>query len=265
MCAPACDTRDGEQRRDKLLRDAEHRIQKAAVEIDVGTDGLSSLLALVEHLRRDLFDLGIQLKLVVSAFFHRELFDLIFEDRCTGVGHGVYGVADTVDQTLTVKCLLVEDLFEVCGDLIFVRPIRDVLFDVGKHLCDLDVCTAVAGTFQGAEGSRHCRIGIGARRGDNMVCKGRVVTAAVLGMQDQCDVEDARFQLGILFIAAEHQKDVFRHRAAVTGIIDVERMSFDKVVVGMVGIQGDHRQYRDQLQTLRHNIGDRGVICVLVV
>ena len=64
--APAGDTSRGEQRREDLLRDAEHMVHKAGVHIDVRADGVVAPALFLQKLRADRLDLLQQLKIVVS-------------------------------------------------------------------------------------------------------------------------------------------------------------------------------------------------------
>ena len=53
----------------------------------------------------------------------------------------------SVDQSLVVEGLLVEDVVEVLPDLLLVGDVLDMLLDVRDHVHDLDVGTAVLRTL----------------------------------------------------------------------------------------------------------------------
>ena len=73
-----------------------------------------------------------------------------------------------------------------------------------------------------------------------------VVAAAVLHMQDERDVQHLRLQIAVLAVGAQHAQDVFGHRKAAVGAVDVEAVVADVMVVGMVAVDGQHREHRDE-------------------
>ena len=81
--------------------------------------------------------------------------------------------------------------------------------DILDHFHDLQVCTAVAGTLEGKACGGDGGVGIGVGRGDDVGRKGRVVAAAVFGMDDEADIKQFCFEASIGAVRAEEAKDVF--------------------------------------------------------
>ena len=88
-----------------------------------------------------------------------------------------------IDQAGLIEGLLIEQRAQVSTDLLFIGIIGDVLFHVFKHVHNLDIGTAVAGTLQGTQGGSDGGIGICPGRGNHMGGKGRVVSAAVFRVE----------------------------------------------------------------------------------
>ena len=101
-----------------------------------------------------------------------------------------------------------------------------IFFHVLEHLDDFDVRTAVPRTFERSERRRARRICIRARRGDDVRRKGRVVAAAVLGVENEHHVEDSRFEFGKAFVVAHECEHGFRRRKLGVGLVDNERVVF---------------------------------------
>ena len=261
MGAPAGHTRDGEQRREQLLRQAEHLIQKAAVEVDVRGGGAA--VAGREHLARDALDDQAQLHLVAEPFLAGDVDGELAQHLGARVGEGVDRVADAVDQAAAVEGALGEGILEIAADLRLARPVADVRLQVVDHLHDLDVRAAVARPLQRAERGRDGGIGVRPGRGDDVVCKGGVV-AAVVGVEDERRVERTGLQLGILLVGAQEVQDVLRHRQLRIGDVQVEVMPLPRAV-GLVAVDGQLRRVRNQLQTLAQGVRQADVIGGVIV
>ena len=95
-----------------------------------------------------------------------------------------------VDQAGLVERLFVEQGAQIGADLVFVGIIGDMFFHIFKHVHHFDVGAAVTGALQGTQRRRDGGIGIGAGRGYHMGGKCGVVSAAVLRVQDQGDIQD---------------------------------------------------------------------------
>ena len=66
-----------------------------------------------------------------------------------------------------------------------------------KHTDDLDIGTTVSRTFQGTDRSSDNGVSICQGTCDNMSGEGRVITTAVLHMQNKCYIQYLCFQWGI--------------------------------------------------------------------
>lgn len=75
-----------------------------------------------------------------------------------------------------------------CSDQFLSGPIFYLFLHILKHLNNLNVGAAVAWTFQGADGCCNGRIGICQGGCDNMGGKGGIISAAMLHMQNKCNV-----------------------------------------------------------------------------
>ena len=116
-------------------------------------------------------------------------------------------MADAVDQPGVVVGLFAQHLVQVLVDFGYLVPVPDVLLEVVEHLHYREVRAAVQRAFERTDRCGDRRVGVGARRTGHAYREGRVVTAAVFGMQHQCAVEGFRFQFGEL--AFEHVKEIF--------------------------------------------------------
>ena len=136
--------------------------------------------------------------------------------------------------------------------------------DILDHFHDLQVCTAVAGTLEGKACGGDGGVGIGVGRGDDVGRKGRVVAAAVFGMDDEADVKQFRFEASIGAVRAEETKDVFGGREA--GIRDPHMEAFAAIVVGfgLIAVDGIGRESCDQADGLAQDVGDGDFVWIFV-
>ena len=81
-------------------------------------------------------------------------------------------------------------------------------FDIVEHLANLDVRTAMPGALECAHCGGNRRIRIGSRRGNDTGRKRRVVTAAMLGMDNQAPVEQLGFGIGIVAVRPDEVQDI---------------------------------------------------------
>ena len=84
----------------------------------------------------------------------------------------------------------------------------DILLDVRKHLKNFQVGAAVLRSLQRAKRCRDGRIGVRSRRGNDVRRKGRVISSAMLRVQDQCDIQHLRLKLCILAVRVEHLEQI---------------------------------------------------------
>ena len=259
MGAPARDARDRKDGREEFGRDAQHAVGKAAVKVDVRRNALVDLAALRDDLGRELFDLRIEGVLLFEPLLAGELFDRALEDAGARVGDAVHGVAHAVDEPRAVERLAFQEVLKVLRDRLVARDV-DVLLHVGEHLIDADVGAAVAGALEGCERRRHRGIGIGARRGDDVHRKGRVVAAAVLGVQDERHIEDLRFEAGKVRILPQHVQDVFRRRVVGARAVDDEGIVVVVEAGRRITVHREDGEFGEKLQTLPHDVGKRRVV-----
>ena len=127
---PADDTGHGEERCEKLFRQAEHLVDEAGVEVDVRAGTLVHVPLGRDDLRCEFRHFPVQFVLFGAAFFRREHLGEALEDLRTGVGLRVDRVADAVDESALVEDFLVQEFLQVGGDFVVVLPIVDVLLEV---------------------------------------------------------------------------------------------------------------------------------------
>lgn len=98
-----------------------------------------------------------------------------------------------------------------------------------------------------------------------MRSKGRVVTAAVLRMENERHIEKLRFQMRILAVGTQHIKDIFRCRQL--GLRRMDNQAFVLVIIA-VRLKAVDRQYREQgnqLQALAQHVRNGGILRILVI
>ena len=82
---------------------------------------------------------------------------------------------------------------------------------------DAQVRAAVAGALEGEDGRGNGRVGVGGGGGYDVRGEGGVVTAAVLGVEHQAEVEQLGFERGVGRVLAHHHQDVLGGRSARQG------------------------------------------------
>ena len=126
-------------------------------------------------------------------------------DFSSGVGQGIDGMAETVYQALVASLEgFIEDLMDDFHNLVVRSLDADGIDDLFHHQGDTDVGAAVTRSFKGADGSCHTRMNIGVCRGNDDIGKGRVGTAAVVGMEKEQEVEELRFFGREFAVRAQH-------------------------------------------------------------
>ena len=195
----------------------------------------------------------------------RQRMHCALQNLLTRVADGVNGVTHTVDQALVVERLAVEQLFEIGGDRVVVRPVAHVLLQILKHLKHLDVCAAVLGTLERSQRRRDRGIGVGAGGGDNVGRKGGVVAAAVLHMQDQRHIEHLCLQVRVLAVGSQQRQDHLSGGHGGLGVVYIEALVAHVMVIGVVAVDRQQREHRNQLYALSEHIVDRGIVGVFVV
>ena len=98
-----------------------------------------------------------------------------------------------------------------------------------------------------------------------MVGKCRVITTAVLCMENQCNIENFCLQFCILTAWSEHQQHILCERESLLRIADKQHLIFSEMTVSMIGIYSDQRQLRNQAQCLPQYIADRNIFRIAVI
>ena len=147
MRAPADHTGDGEDWGVELHRQSKHLVYKAGIEVDVDADALVHLTFFGDDGWGETLYTVIKLEFIMQSLFFGKAFYEALEDDSTRVRFGVNRMADAVDQTGVVECVLVEQACEVTADFFIVFPVVYLFFHFLEHLDNLDICAAVAGTL----------------------------------------------------------------------------------------------------------------------
>ena len=95
--APACNTGRGEQRREHVLRDAQHGIHQPGVHIHVGTHGRIAVTPLLHQRDAQLLHLLQQVELRLIALDLGNMPGVLLQQHRTGIRHGVHSVAQAVE------------------------------------------------------------------------------------------------------------------------------------------------------------------------
>ena len=82
------------------------------------------------------------------TFGKRKLFNSTVKNLLTGVGNCINCVSHTVDKTFFIKSLLVKELLKIIFKSVLVLPVLNMLFEILKHIVNLNICTAVLRTFE---------------------------------------------------------------------------------------------------------------------
>ena len=261
--APAHDTRHCEERRVDLAGDADHIIDETGIEVDIGAKRLVLPFHGVDGLDGHLLDQFHERQLVLAALLLRELAGHLLEQDGARVGLRVNGMTDAIHETGVVEGAAGEQLAHAGGDLGFARPVLDLLLHEGDHVADLEVGAAVLGALQGPDARGDGRKRVRAGRRSHAHGEGGVVTAAVLGVQDQQHVERAGVQLRVVG-SLQHIEEILRQRQARLGVADVQGTAVVVVPVHIVRVGDRGRELRDQLDALAHQVVARHVVRILV-
>ena len=265
MSAPAGYPRHSEDRRVQLLGQAEHLINEARIKVDVGRNALVHLPVLRDDLRGELFDTRVQAVFSGLALFDGQLLDEALEHLRSRVGDRVYRVSDTVDEAAFVISFLVEYLFEISGDLVVVLPVAHVLFDILHHTHDAQVSAAVLGAFQRAQSRRDGRICIRAGRGDDAGGEGRVVAAAVLGVEYQREVEHLGLQGCEGAVGSQRPEQHLGRRLTGKWVVDIQTVALRIMVVRLIRVHREQGEQRYELEALSEHVVDAQVHDVVIV
>lgn len=120
------------------------------------------------------------------------------------VGQGIDGVTEAVDQTLIAALEgFVEDLMDDFDDLVVRRLNADASM-ICSIIKDTRMLAPRGAALSGADGAGHTGVNIGVGRRNDDVSEGRVSTAAVIGMEEEQEIEELRFFWGELTVRTQH-------------------------------------------------------------
>ena len=174
-------------------------------------------------------------------------------------------MAHTVDETAVIVRLLAHDLRQIVGYLIVVFPVLHVLFDFALHGQDLVVCATVLAALERADGRRVRRVRVGIGRRQHARCERGVVTAAVLGVQAQHDVEHARFLRREMAIGTQHGQNGLGRRLARNKAVHDHGLVVEARAFGVVREHHDARQTRNERKSRRDLVVERAVFGIGVI
>ena len=95
--------------------------------------------------------------------------------------------------------------------------------------------------------------------------KGGVITAAVLCVKNQADVQKLGFQRGEAGVGPQAVENIFGCREGRIGIVQDQRPVLVVMLVDLVAVDRQEREVGDQLQALAQNIDRRGLVRVGVI
>ena len=133
MCAPAHDTRHGKQRSEDFLRQTNHFVYKAGIEVYIARNGFPIVLHAAKDLNGTFLQQFKEGKLPFLAFFTRKVAGELLQQQGAGVGDGVDGVADAIYQSRLVVHFFVQHTGKIGVYLVHTGPVADVLLQVVEH------------------------------------------------------------------------------------------------------------------------------------
>ena len=98
-----------------------------------------------------------------------------------------------------------------------------------------------------------------------MRCKRRVIAAAVLHVQHKREIEHRGFQRRIFHVRPQDAQKVGCRGQAVRRIMDIHAAAAFVMVVCVVRINSQHREHRNQHQTLAQHIRQADIVRAVVV
>jgi len=188
-----------------------------------------------------------------------------FEDAGARVGFGIHRVSHAVDQPRAVARLAGQQLPQVRGDLLVVAAVLHGGLHPLEHLHNLDVRTAVARPLQTADGRGNGRVGIRPRRGEHTAGERGIVAAAMLGVQNQADVQQLRLLAGEAAVEAHRGKDVFGKRHPVDRRMKKQALVVVIALFHLIGVDHNRRNARNQFNGLPDDVFQRHILRQLVV
>ena len=130
---------------------------------------------------------------------------------------------------------------------------------------DLQVRAAVLGAFQRTDGRRDGCVGVGAGAGQHTAGEGRAVTAAVVRMHQQTQVQQAGFLVGELLVGTVGGQDMFGRALPFGRQVEVHARPVVDAALDLVGVDHHRGQLGDQVDALAQDVGQAVVLGVLIV
>lgn len=265
MRGPAGDAGGCEKWGEEVGLNAHHFVDEAGVEVDVRADVEIWAFALAQDLFGHAGDAVEQIVLGFEAGFLGEGCGFVLEKFGAGIAQGVDGVAHAVDEAGAVEGFTGEDLAQIIGNFAVIVPVLHVSLDVFDHGVGALVGGAVAWPFEGADGGGDGGVGVGAGRRNDVGGESGVVTAAVVGLEDQAEIENFCFERGEFAVFANEMQNIFCGAAAGEGLMHDQALVVEIMLFGGIGVSDHERHFGDEVETLREDVAELDVVGIFVV
>ena len=220
MCTPTDNTCHGEQRREDFLRQPNHLVNKARIEIHIARNRLAIILHTAKHINGTLLEQFKESELAFFPFFAGKVAGKLLQQNGARVGNGIDGMSDTIYQAGLVIGFLVEHAGEVSINFIHVRPVLNVFLQMVEHIGNLDIGTSMKRPFQGTDTCRYRRVSIRPGRRSDAYGKSGVVTTTVLGLKNQQQVERAGIQFRVVLL--QHIEEILGNGKVFLRMADMQ-------------------------------------------
>ena len=201
-------------------------------------------------------------KFFFTSFFFSQVTSQFFQNNGTRIGNCIDGMTDTVNQAGLVISLFVQHAHEISIDFIHILPVANVLFQMMEHIDNLDIGTTVQRTFQRTDTGCNRRIGIRSGRTGYTDCKGRVITATVLSLQNKQQVKCTGIQFRKVFF--QHMQEVFCKRKVFVRMADMQGTAVCTMTINIISIRYNGRETRDQFDRLAHQVVTGSIVRIRI-
>ena len=201
---------------------------------------------------------------LVFGTFSQLLGELLANDSAR-VALRVHGMAHAVHEPGMVERLALDHARKVVDHLVVVFPVFNLLLGLCVHGANLVVRTTMAAALQRPDGGcvRGIRVSVGGA--EHARGKRRVVTAAVLSVQAQHDVEHARLVGRELAVGAQHRQNGLGGRLTGDELVHDHGAVGESRVFRIIGKHHDARQAADEAHRRVNLVFGRAVLVVRVV
>ena len=124
---------------------------------------------------------------------------------------------------------------------------------------DREIRPAVFRTFQRTYGGGDGGIRISTGRGYQMSGEGGIVAASVLCVENQGDIQQARFQIGILAHRTDETENVFRGGQFRKRIMQMQALILKMRALCLIRVSRDGRQTGNQMNRLPQHVVQGGI------